>query len=89
MKKLFEGLISLIDLPFIRFSHVDIISSGLLFNIFDENPTAIPDDPFIRTVGIIGKKYLGSILVPSSSLYSSNSKSLYRSLKFLFNFVPI
>jgi hypothetical protein len=29
-------------------------------------PTAIPELPFKRTVGIIGKKYLGSISLPSS-----------------------
>jgi hypothetical protein len=44
--------------------------------MLDAKPTAIPDPPLIKTVGIIGKKNLGSIFSPSSSLYSNNSKSL-------------
>jgi hypothetical protein len=39
-----------------------------LFKTFDAKPTAIPDDPFNNIVGIIGKKYLGSIDSPSSSI---------------------
>jgi hypothetical protein len=41
--------------------------------MFDANPTAIPDEPLISTVGIIGKKNFGSIDSPSSCLYSNNS----------------
>jgi hypothetical protein len=38
---------------------------------------------------MIGKKYSGSIISPSSSLYFRRSKSLYRSLKLGDNFTPI
>jgi hypothetical protein len=57
--------------------------------IFEANPTAIPLEPFMRTVGTMGKKYSGSIISPSSSLCFNNSKSLYISLKLLDSLVPI
>ena len=65
-----------IFLPLIMFSQAEIISKGFRFRILEEKPTAIPDDPLIKIVGMIGRKYLGSISTPSSSLYSNNSKSL-------------
>ena len=39
-----------------KFSQDEIISNGFLFNMLEEKPTAIPEDPFMRTVGTIGKK---------------------------------
>jgi len=47
-----------------------------LLRTLEANPTAIPDEPFNKTAGTIGKKNLGSIDSPSSSLYSNKSKSL-------------
>ena len=61
---------------FIHLTQASIISLISLFNILDANPTAIPDPPFIKTVGTIGRKNFGSIFSPSSSLYSNRSKSL-------------
>ena len=39
-----------------------------LFRTLEANPTAIPEEPFNNIVGMIGKKYFGSITSPSSSL---------------------
>ena len=52
---------------------MDFIS---LFKTLEANPTAIPEDPFSKTVGTIGRKYSGSIISPSSSLNLRSSKSL-------------
>ena len=54
-----NGFISTNFLPFNTDSQARRTSKGFLFKMFDEKPTAIPDDPLIKTVGTIGKKKCG------------------------------
>ena len=71
-----DGLTSPGFLSASTLTQASIILLISLFRTFDAKPTAIPDEPFNKTVGTIGKKNLGSIDSPSSSLYSRSSKSL-------------
>ena len=61
--------------------NLDVVNTEIEFSFSNDNPdayyaiiligtsvTGLPDDPFIKIVGIIGRKNLGSIDSPSSSL---------------------
>ena len=63
-----EGLMTPGLFPIKTLPHPSIMLLISLFNTLEAKPTAIPLEPFNNTVGMIGKKYLGSIDSPSSSL---------------------
>ena len=71
-----DGLTSPGSLPARTLTQASMILLIFLLRTLEAKPTAIPEEPFNKTAGTIGKKYFVSIDSPSSYLYSRSSKSL-------------
>jgi hypothetical protein len=73
---LIQGCSSRTSFPSRTSVQASIRLRGCLFRMFVANPTAMPEPPLRRTVGMMGRKNLGSISSPSSYCGVTSSKSL-------------